>query len=141
VDSERGGLRRPPARAASSLLLSSISPKVWKPSLWTAQPIGSLGAAVPDGFHTFGEIEERSNELAARAGGRRKPPRSESTPHLHANGTSDYPPKPNHDLATLQPPLPTAGVGPHAGTHGKLRKETNGGGMNLSKLSPLARTK
>lgn len=109
------------------------------PSLWTAKPIGTIGAAVPDGFHTFGEIQERSNELAARTGGRRKPPRSESTPLLHADGTSEYIPKPSHNLATLQPPLPPAGLGPHSGTHGKLRNGHNG--LNLSKLSPLARTK
>lgn len=108
------------------------------PSLWTAKPIGTIGAAIPDNFHTMSEIQERSNELAARSGGRRKPPRSESTPLLHADGTSEYIPKPNQDLATLQPPLPT-GVGPHAGTHGKLRSGQNG--LNLSKLSPLARTK
>jgi hypothetical protein len=108
------------------------------PSLWTAKPLGSIGG-VPDGFHTFSEIQERSNELAARAGGRRKPPRSDSTPHLRTDGTSEYVPKPNNEYATLQPPLPTAGVGPYAGTHGKLRKENNG--MNLAKLSPLARTK
>lgn len=111
------------------------------PSLWTAKPIGSMGSAIPDGFHTFSEIQERSNELvaASRSGGRRRPPRSESTPHLHADGTSEYIPKPSHDLGTLHPPLPSAGVGPYSGTHGKLRKENNG--MNLSKLGPLARTK
>lgn len=100
------------------------------PSLWTAKPIGNMSSAVPDGFHTFLEIQERSNELAARSGGRKKPPRSESTPLLHADGTSEYIPKPNHDLANLQPPLPTAG---------KARGVHNG--INLTKLSPLARTK
>jgi hypothetical protein len=109
------------------------------PSLWTAQPIGNMATAIPDGYHTFSEIQDRSNELAARSGGRRKPPRSESTPHLHADGTSEYIPKPNHDLASLQPPLPTAGAGHYAGTHGKLRNGHNG--LNLAKLSPLARTK
>merc|ERR1711935_750395 len=97
------------------------------PSLWTAKPIGHIAGAVPDNFHTFSEIQDRSNEIAARAGGRRKPPRSESTPMLHADGTSEYVPRPKHELgAILQPPLPSAGVGPYSGTHGKLR---NGNGL------------
>merc|ERR1712054_683952 len=46
------------------------------PSLWTNKAIGTIGG-IPDGFHNMSEIQERSNELAARSGGRRKPARSE----------------------------------------------------------------